>query len=74
VTIVFAHSSVRVSLSNCNFATGSLFSTRKTNAGMDSTTKQATVSKQLDIFLKENVFFTASGVTLRLFLAIVNNL
>jgi hypothetical protein len=48
----------------------------KTNPGMDSTTRQVTASKQLDIFFKENVFFISGDIPLflRLFLAIVNNL
>jgi CRISPR/Cas system endoribonuclease Cas6 (RAMP superfamily) len=43
---------------------------------MDSTTKQATASKQLDIFFKENVFFISGDIPLflRLFLVTVNNL
>jgi hypothetical protein len=43
---------------------------------MDSTTKQATDSKQLDIFFKENVFFISGEVSffLRFFLAILNSL
>jgi CRISPR/Cas system endoribonuclease Cas6 (RAMP superfamily) len=43
---------------------------------MDSTTRQATASKQLDIFFKENVFFISGGIPLflRHFLTNVNNL
>jgi hypothetical protein len=44
--------------------------------GIYSTTKQATASKQLDIFLNENVFFVLGGIPLflRVFLAIMNSL
>ena len=47
-----------------------------TNVGMDSAAKQATASKQLDIFFKENVFLVSGDIRpfSRLFLAIVNSL
>ena len=53
-----------------------VLSPRLTIVGMDSTTKQATVSKQLEIFFKENVFFLSGSILLflPLFLAIANNL
>jgi hypothetical protein len=46
------------------------------NDGMDSATKQATASKQLDTVSKENDFFFSDDIPLflRLLLAIVNNL
>jgi hypothetical protein len=48
----------------------------ETTAGILNTTRQATDSKQIDIFFKENDFFISADIPLflRLFLAIVNNL
>jgi hypothetical protein len=44
--------------------------------GMDTTTPQATASKQLDIFFKENVLFISGNILLflRLFLTTINSL
>jgi hypothetical protein len=68
------HSAAKCALSNGKVyvVSGESFivSPMKMNVGMETTTTQATTSKQLDKFFKENVFFMSGDILLflRLFL------
>jgi hypothetical protein len=69
--MVLAHIPARVALSKVFLVSGEfILNPMKTNAGMETTTRQATTSKQLDIFFKESVFFISGDIRLflRLFL------
>jgi hypothetical protein len=62
--MVFAQSPARLALLKvCVCISGEcIASAMKTNAGMDITTRQATTSKQLDMFFKENLFFISVDI------------
>jgi hypothetical protein len=69
--MVIAQNPATFALSKVFFVSGEfILNPMKTNHGMDITTRQATTSKQLDIFFKENVFFMSGDILLflRLFL------
>jgi hypothetical protein len=75
--MVLAQNAARFALSKVFFVSGEfILNPMLTPIGMDSTITQATTSKQLDIFFKENVFFISGDILLflRLFLTTRNSL
>jgi hypothetical protein len=75
--MALVQSAARFAVSKVSFVSGEfIVSPMKTPAGMDITTTQPATSKQLDIFLKENVFFISGDILLflRLFLTTRNSL
>jgi hypothetical protein len=75
--MVIAQSPARVALFKVLFVSGEfIINPMKTHHGKDITTRQATTSKQLDIFFKESVFFISGDILLflRLFLTTRNSL
>jgi hypothetical protein len=64
----------RVALSKVIFVCGEfILNPMLTPIGMDNTTTQATASKQLDMFFKENVFFISGDILLFLRLFLTRN-
>jgi hypothetical protein len=75
--MVIAQSPARFALSKIYVVSGEfILNPMKTLHGMDTTTPQATTSKQLDMFFKENAFFISGDILLflRLFLTTRNSL
>jgi hypothetical protein len=69
--VVIVHNPARFALFKVFLVSGEFtLNPMVTPSGMDNKTTQATASKQLDIFFKENVFFMSGDILLflRLFL------